>query len=76
MTHQAAQTLQRVRLAKMYRHAQQIKTQSQLDLILLEMPNPRHRGVFFELIKPMLRFEATYSAKVSNYDPNYRPTTP
>lgn len=55
---------------RMYRLAQRIKTQSQLDLILLDMKNPQDRGVCFELIKPMIKsFDAVYSDRVAGWRP-------
>lgn len=63
----------RTQRARMYRLAQSIKTQDKLDLILLEMRNPRHRAVFFDMLKPMLKFKAEYTDRVRTYDPEFKP---
>jgi hypothetical protein len=54
--------------AKMWKYAQSIHTQDQLNKILLEMKSPHARGVCYELIKPLLSFNATYPEHVARYD--------
>lgn len=57
--------------AKMYRLAQHINTQEQLNLCLMAMRNPRNRGVFYELLKPCIKkFTPHFPDLVRNYDPD------
>lgn len=54
--------------AKMYRMAQYITSQPQLNLVLMAMPDPHNRGVFYELLKPMIHtFEPEYPDVVRDY---------
>jgi hypothetical protein len=47
--------------ARMWRLAQDVTDQHNLDMILIALPNMHARRVAYELIKPMLKFEAMFN---------------
>lgn len=51
----------RLQKAAMWKHARLITDQHYLDVLLMELPNMHARRVAFELIKPMLKFEAVFN---------------
>lgn len=52
---------------QVYKMAQQVRDQSQLNSILMDIPNRILRREVFELLKPKLKFKAEYSGLIATY---------
>jgi hypothetical protein len=66
------QSTKQAERAKFYRLVQTVKDQDQLNSVLLEMRNPRHRQIMYDLMDPMIKFPHEYPAWVAGFDPDFK----